>query len=120
MGPICNPRWKQKRTEGYVIVSSFTYIDIFWFIKSLLTYTDSNFCFYVEVNFWDVVPYEISLHYPHNIKSIEYCTSLEQIYDLPITFSSPDEQSVQWVIDGTFVTLFVVTTMAQDFCFHFF
>ena len=62
MGPICNPRWKQKRTEGYVIVSSFTYIDIFWFIKSLLTYTDNNFCFYVEVNFWDVVPYEISLH----------------------------------------------------------
>ena len=23
MGPIRNPRWEQKRTEGYVIVSSF-------------------------------------------------------------------------------------------------
>ena len=22
MGPICNPRWEQKRNEGYVIVSS--------------------------------------------------------------------------------------------------
>ena len=22
MGPMCNPRWEQKRTEGYVIVSS--------------------------------------------------------------------------------------------------
>jgi hypothetical protein len=25
MGPICNPRWEQKRTEGYVIVSRKTY-----------------------------------------------------------------------------------------------
>jgi hypothetical protein len=28
MGPIRNPRWEQKRTEGYVIVSKFNYLRV--------------------------------------------------------------------------------------------
>jgi hypothetical protein len=28
MGPIRNPRWEQKRTEGYVIVSNIGHADV--------------------------------------------------------------------------------------------
>jgi hypothetical protein len=37
-----------------ILLACFTYIDIFKFIKSLLTYWQ-EFFFYAEVNFWDFV-----------------------------------------------------------------
>ena len=38
MGPIRNPRWEQKRTEGYVIVSNFPHVNK----MPTLTYNNNN------------------------------------------------------------------------------
>ena len=39
-----------------ILLTCFTYIDIFKFKSLILTYdTDKNFCFYAEVNYWDFV-----------------------------------------------------------------
>ena len=37
MGPIRNPRWEQKRTEGYVIVSRRSSTDVPFFFFFLIT-----------------------------------------------------------------------------------
>jgi hypothetical protein len=39
MGPIRNPRWEQKRTEGYVIVSNLVVELVCWLLLNILEYS---------------------------------------------------------------------------------
>jgi hypothetical protein len=47
MGPIRNPRWEQKRTEGYVIVSN-----MWW---EMLFINSNNVYQYINIQFTEII-----------------------------------------------------------------